>query len=71
MNAGSVLTQLVCAQRGIVLPHRIRVRVATAAKRWNLAARDSPSKARGLAHRVHISSGRIAAMASGAGEPLL
>ncbi len=70
MHAGSVLCQLVGAQRRIVLPHVGRIAMALAADFGYLLARDFAFESSLPAHRV-VSAGGIATVTTRACESLL
>lgn len=70
VNAGSVLRELVGAQRGVVLAHISRVGVTFATEFGNLLPRDFALEARLRAHCI-IGTRGISAMTTDAGKPFL
>ena len=71
MDAGLILAELVCSQRGIVLTHEGGIGMAAPAEGRNLIALDLSTKPGGFAHCVHVGLGGIAAMAARTRQTLL
>ena len=71
VHAGLILAELVGAQRRIVLTHESAVGMAAATKRRYLTSFDLAAEASGLAHRVHVRFGGIAAVTTRTGQALL
>jgi hypothetical protein len=71
MDAYFVLAELVRAQGRIVLAHERWIRMAPAAKLWNLSPFDLATETCCLAHGVHICFRGITAMATGTGQSIL
>ena len=71
VHAGSVLAELIGAQRWIELSHVGPVRVALAAERGNVFAGRLPNKSRFLAHRVWTIVAGISSVATGTAQAFL
>jgi hypothetical protein len=71
VDAGLVLAELIGSQRRVVLPHESPIGVTTSAQGRNLAPLDLSAEPDLLAHCVEVRLGRIAAMATGAGQSFL
>ena len=71
VDAGLILAELIGSQRRVVLPHEGAIGMTTSAQGGNLAPLDLAAEPGLLAHGIEVRLGRVAAMATGAGQSFL